>query len=48
MAAQVHIEESFRPPHWLRNRHVQSILPSLPTRYRWMAGNLSPLIAASR
>lgn len=33
------IESSFRPPGWLRNRHLQTILPSLP----WSKGPLPPL-----
>jgi uncharacterized protein len=42
------LDESFRPPWWLRNRHVQSILPTLPGRRRRMASALAPLIGASR
>ncbi len=42
------MDETFRPPRWLRNRHVQSIVPSLPARYAWMAPRLRPLLAASR
>lgn len=42
------VDETFRPPRWLRNRHVQSIVPSLPARYRWMAPQLEPLLAVSR
>jgi uncharacterized protein len=41
-------DETFRPPRWLRNRHVQSILPSLAGRRRRMAPALAPLLQASR
>jgi uncharacterized protein len=42
------LDESFRPPRGLENRHVQSILPSLPS-LRWrVAPALAPLIRASR
>ncbi len=44
----VHLDESFSPSRWLRNRHIQSILPSLPARFRWLAPRLAPLLAASR
>lgn len=42
------VDESFRPPRWLRNRHVQSVFASLPARRRWMAPRLRPVLAASR
>jgi uncharacterized protein len=42
------LDESFRPPWWLRNRHLQSILPTLPGRRRRMAPALGPLLDASR
>jgi uncharacterized protein len=48
LPASVRLDESFSPPRWLRNRHVQSIVPSLPVRFRWMAPRLAPLAAASR
>jgi uncharacterized protein len=42
------LDESFQPPRWLRNCHLQSILPSL-SGWRWrMAPDLAPLLAASR
>lgn len=41
------LDESFRPPRWLRNPHVQSILPSLPTRRWWIQRRTAPLIRAS-
>jgi len=44
----VSLDESFRPPWWLHNRHLQSILPSLPVRRRRMARSLAPLLDASR
>lgn len=42
------LEESFRPPRWLANRHVQSILPSLPARRSRLERRLRPVLAASR
>ncbi|HEY2590603.1 MAG TPA: alpha/beta fold hydrolase [Steroidobacteraceae bacterium] len=48
LPASVRLEESFRPPRWLRNRHIQSIVPSLAARFRWMAPRLAPLVAGSR
>jgi uncharacterized protein len=42
------LDESFRPPRWLNNCHLQSILPSLPVwRFRMLRA-LAPLLAASR
>jgi predicted alpha/beta-fold hydrolase len=41
-------DDSFRPPPWLRNCHVQSILPSLPPRRASVLRRAAPLIAASR
>ncbi len=38
----------FRPPRWLANRHVQSILPSLPFRRGAVERRAGSLIAASR
>ncbi|MGH8260428.1 MAG: YheT family hydrolase [Steroidobacteraceae bacterium] len=48
VAAPIPLDESFRPPRWLRNPHLQSIAPSLPIRHRWLARKLRPLAAASR
>ncbi|HTW39097.1 MAG TPA: alpha/beta fold hydrolase [Steroidobacteraceae bacterium] len=45
--ATLSLDESFRPPRWLHNRHVQSILPSLPPRRRRLARSLAPLLDAS-
>jgi uncharacterized protein len=42
------IDDDFRPPRWLRNRHLQSVLPSLPVRRRWMMPRTATLRAASR
>ncbi|MGH8326630.1 MAG: YheT family hydrolase, partial [Steroidobacteraceae bacterium] len=42
------LDESFRPPRWLANPHLQSILPSLPLRRRALARLLRPVLAASR
>ena len=40
-------DDDFRPPRWLRNRHLQSILPSLPGRRRWVMPRTAALRAAS-
>ena len=40
--------EEFRPPAWLGNRHLQSVLPSLPMRRRPVELRAQPVIAASR
>lgn len=45
---QLPIDEDFRPPRWLRNRHLQSILPSLPGRRRWVMPRTAALRAASQ
>jgi uncharacterized protein len=37
----------FRPPGWLANRHLQSILPSLPFRRAAVERRAAPVIAAS-
>jgi uncharacterized protein len=39
---------NFRPPAWIANRHVQSILPSLPFRRPGVEKRASAVIAASR
>jgi predicted alpha/beta-fold hydrolase len=39
---------AFRPPAWLSNRHLQSILPSLPFRRRAVESRAAPVLAASR
>jgi len=39
---------AFRPPGWLANRHLQSILPSLPLRRLAVNHRCARLIAASR
>ena len=38
----------FRPPGWLANRHLQSVLPSLPIRRRAVERRARAVIAASR
>ena len=38
----------FRPPAWLANRHLQSILPSFPLRRPAVERRARPVIAASR
>ncbi len=40
--------EEFRPPAWLGNRHLQSVLPSLPMRRGPVESRAQPVIAASR
>jgi len=40
--------EEFRPPAWLGNRHLQSVLPSLPMRRTPVEFRAKPVIAASR
>jgi predicted alpha/beta-fold hydrolase len=45
---QLPIDEDFRPPRWLRNRHLQSILPSLPVRRRWVMPRTAAVRAASQ
>ncbi len=44
----VELDASFRPPRWLGNRHIQSIVPSLPQRRRRLERRLWPVLAASR
>jgi len=44
----IEVDESFRPPPWLGNRHLQSMLPSLPYRRRRILALMQPLIRASR
>jgi predicted alpha/beta-fold hydrolase len=38
----------FRPPAWLANRHIQSVLPSLPLRRAWVERRAARVMAASR
>lgn len=45
---RIELDESFRPPPWLRNRHLQSTLPSLRRRRRPLERRAGALIAASR
>ena len=45
---QLPFEEDFRPPRWLRNRHLQSILPSLPARRYWVMPRTAAVRAASQ
>jgi predicted alpha/beta-fold hydrolase len=42
------LDASFRPTWWLRGRHHQSVLPSLPLRRRRVERHARPLLAASR
>lgn len=44
---RIDLDASFRPPRWLRNRHLQSILPSLPARRTWLAPRVAGVVAAS-
>ncbi|MGQ0429748.1 MAG: YheT family hydrolase [Gammaproteobacteria bacterium] len=38
----------FRPPPWLANRHLQSVLPRLPLRRAWVERRATAVIAASQ
>jgi hypothetical protein len=38
----------FSPPRWLRNAHLQSVVPSLPLRRPWVERSTAQVIAASR
>ena len=42
------IDEDFRPPPWLRNRHLQSMLASTATRRAPIARRAAALVAAER
>jgi predicted alpha/beta-fold hydrolase len=42
------LEEGFRPPWWLRNAHVQSVLPSLAPRRALVRRRCAPVQARSR
>jgi predicted alpha/beta-fold hydrolase len=42
------LEQGFRPPWWLRNAHLQSILPSLPPRRALVRRRCAELQARSR
>jgi predicted alpha/beta-fold hydrolase len=42
------LEDDFRPPAWLRNRHLQSMLASTAARRRPIERRAAPLIAAQR
>lgn len=42
------LNAEFRPPAWLANRHLQSVLPSLPLRRASVERRAAPLVAASR
>jgi hypothetical protein len=48
LTVQLSVDEDFQPPRWLRNRHLQSILPSLPARRRWILPRTAPVRAASQ
>jgi len=41
-------DEDFRPPRWLRNRHVQSMLASTAARRGSIARRAAPLVAAEK
>ena len=45
---RVAVDESFRPVSWLRNPHMQSMLPTLAARRRALAAAVRPVLAASR
>jgi hypothetical protein len=42
------LKSEFRPPRWLSNRHVQSVLPSLPLRRSAIERRATAVMAASR
>jgi predicted alpha/beta-fold hydrolase len=42
------LNAGFRPPAWLANRHVQSVLPRLPLRRGAVERRAAPVVAASR
>jgi len=42
------LDDRFSPPWWLRHRHLQSALASLPLRRRWIVARAAALSAASR
>lgn len=42
------LSDGFRPPAWLANRHIQSVLPSLPWRRAAVERRAGPVLAASR
>ncbi len=44
---RLEVDGSFRPPPWLRNGHIQSILSSLRVRRRWLARSWNELLANS-
>ncbi|HTT03086.1 MAG TPA: alpha/beta fold hydrolase [Steroidobacteraceae bacterium] len=48
LAPQIDIDESFRPPRWLSNPHLQTVLPSLPARRRWIEPAARAVLEASR
>src|ERR1700751_3306881 len=41
-------DETFQPPRWLRNRHVQSMLASTGARRGAITRRSTPLLAASK
>ena len=45
---RLEVDGSFRPPPWLRNGHIQSILSSLSVRRRWLARSWTGVLASSR
>jgi predicted alpha/beta-fold hydrolase len=47
-ACTVSVDSGFRPPLWMRNPHVQSILVSLPWRRPRVQREAAPLLAACR
>jgi len=48
LAPQIDIDASFRPPRWLSNPHLQTVLPSLPARRRWIEPAARAVLQASR
>jgi uncharacterized protein len=42
------LDTTFRPPPWLANRHVQTVLASSSLRQRWLRARLQPVLRARR
>jgi predicted alpha/beta-fold hydrolase len=42
------LDPRFQPPRWLREAHLQSILPSLPPRRQWILWRARTVVAAAQ
>ena len=47
-ATSLELDARFRPPRWLRDPHLQSILPSLPPRRYWSRWRARAVVAAAQ